>query len=141
MLSYRANPFTEFGEVLRRRIWVPAVAALICGAAGYFYPALAPSHAAASRAGAAAVSALQQSVLTRRFLLAGGIGAGLVLGFCFMLVLELRDKAIRTPRDVELRLQLPLLAQVPLVDAPGEASELEKCRRSGGGQARIVVML
>ena len=141
MLSYRANSFTDVGNIFRRRIWAPAVTVLICGATGYFYPAFMPSHATASRAGAAAEFAFQQSGLTRGGMLAVGIGAGLVLGLCFMLVQEARDKAIRTPRDVEVRLQLPLLAQVPLVDAAGEASELEKGRRSSGGQARIAVML
>ena len=49
---------------------------------------------------------------------AGGLGAGLVLGFSLTLWLELRDKSIRTEADVESALGLPLLVSVPWVFEP-----------------------
>ncbi len=46
---------------------------------------------------------------------AGGFGGGLALGLGIALLLELRDKTIRTDRDVEFYLELPTLALVPSV--------------------------
>lgn len=45
----------------------------------------------------------------------GGVG-GLGLGLALVLWLELRDKLIRTERDVEFYLQVPTIALVPLVE-------------------------
>jgi len=45
----------------------------------------------------------------------GGFGAGLALGFGIALLLELRDKSIRTERDVEFYLELPTLALMPTI--------------------------
>jgi polysaccharide chain length determinant protein (PEP-CTERM system associated) len=50
-----------------------------------------------------------------QFLL-GGFGAGMLIGFAIALLQELRDKAIRDERDVELYLELPTLALLPSVD-------------------------
>ncbi len=49
----------------------------------------------------------------RRFFALGGLGGGMALGTGIVLLLELRDKAIRTDRDVEALLGLPTLAMVP----------------------------
>jgi uncharacterized protein involved in exopolysaccharide biosynthesis len=46
----------------------------------------------------------------------GGTLGGLCLGIAIALWLELRDKFIRTERDVEFYLQVPTLALVPMVD-------------------------
>jgi len=46
---------------------------------------------------------------------AGGLGGGLVLGLGIALLLEMRDKSLRTDRDVEFFLKLPALAMVPTV--------------------------
>ncbi len=46
----------------------------------------------------------------------GGLGAGLLFGFAIVLVQELRDKAIRDERDIELYLDLPTLALVPSIE-------------------------
>lgn len=46
----------------------------------------------------------------------GGAAGGLCLGIAIALWLELRDKLIRTERDVEFYLQLPTLALVPMTD-------------------------
>ncbi len=46
---------------------------------------------------------------------AGGLGGGLALGLGITLLLELRDKSLRTERDIEFYLGLPTLALVPSV--------------------------
>jgi polysaccharide chain length determinant protein (PEP-CTERM system associated) len=45
----------------------------------------------------------------------GGFGGGLALGFCLALLIEMRDKSLRTQQDVESVLQLPVLAMVPAI--------------------------
>jgi len=45
----------------------------------------------------------------------GGLGTGLTLGLVLALWLELRDKSIRTEKDVEAVLDLPLLVSLPWV--------------------------
>ena len=45
----------------------------------------------------------------------GGLGGGFAIGFAFALIQELRDKAIRDERDIELYLELPTLALVPSI--------------------------
>jgi polysaccharide chain length determinant protein (PEP-CTERM system associated) len=49
----------------------------------------------------------------------GGFAGGLVFGSCLVFFLETRDHTLRTERDVELVLQLPVLAQLPTVKASG----------------------
>ena len=46
----------------------------------------------------------------------GGLGAGLLIGLAIILVQELRDKAIRDERDIELYLDLETLALVPSIE-------------------------
>jgi polysaccharide chain length determinant protein (PEP-CTERM system associated) len=46
---------------------------------------------------------------------AGGLGGGLVLGLGLGLLLELRDKSLRSESDVIAALDLPVLSQVPWV--------------------------
>jgi polysaccharide chain length determinant protein (PEP-CTERM system associated) len=46
----------------------------------------------------------------------GGLGAGLLAGFAIVVVQELRDKAIRDEKDIELFLELPILALVPSIE-------------------------
>jgi polysaccharide chain length determinant protein (PEP-CTERM system associated) len=43
----------------------------------------------------------------------GGLGGGLALGFGLAFLLEMRDTSLRTERDVEFVLRLPVLAMVP----------------------------
>src|SRR4051812_33572043 len=45
----------------------------------------------------------------------GGLGGGLVLGLGLGLLLELRDKSLRSESDVIAALDLPVLSQVPWV--------------------------
>jgi polysaccharide chain length determinant protein (PEP-CTERM system associated) len=51
----------------------------------------------------------------RQLFAAGGLGGGLGVGLVFALLLEMRDRSIRTEEDVELFLRLPTLALVPSV--------------------------
>ncbi len=57
----------------------------------------------------------------------GGLGAGLALGLGLTLWLELRDTSLRTERDVLAALELPVLAQVPWVEA-------ENADKNGNGK-------
>jgi polysaccharide chain length determinant protein (PEP-CTERM system associated) len=46
----------------------------------------------------------------------GGFGGGLALGLGIAFLLEIRDTSLRTERDVEFALRLPLLAMIPAVE-------------------------
>ena len=48
---------------------------------------------------------------------AGGLGGGLLLGLSVMLLLEMKDKTMRTDMDLVHFLDLPALAHIPLVGA------------------------
>jgi polysaccharide biosynthesis transport protein len=50
--------------------------------------------------------------------MAGGLGAGFILGGILALLLEAMDTNLRTIEDVETSLNLPLLAVLPKVDGP-----------------------
>jgi polysaccharide chain length determinant protein (PEP-CTERM system associated) len=51
----------------------------------------------------------------RRIFAGGGLAGGLALGLGIALLLEMRDKSLRSEQDVEFFLQLPTLAMVPVV--------------------------
>jgi polysaccharide chain length determinant protein (PEP-CTERM system associated) len=46
----------------------------------------------------------------------GGFGGGLGLGLCIAFLLELKDTSLRTERDIEFTLRLPLLAMIPAIE-------------------------
>jgi polysaccharide chain length determinant protein (PEP-CTERM system associated) len=46
----------------------------------------------------------------------GGFGGGLALGIALILVLEMKDKSLRSEADVEMFLKIPTLAMVPVID-------------------------
>jgi protein tyrosine kinase modulator len=46
----------------------------------------------------------------------GGLGGGLALGLGLTFLLELKDSSLKTERDVEVALQLPVLAMVPAIE-------------------------
>jgi capsular polysaccharide biosynthesis protein len=48
----------------------------------------------------------------------GGLGGGLGLGLALALLMEMRDSSFKTERDVEVALQLPVLAMIPAVEQP-----------------------
>ena len=52
----------------------------------------------------------------------GGLGIGLLLGIGMALLLELRANFLRTEKDVEFYLRLPVLALMPMVGASSEAA-------------------
>jgi uncharacterized protein involved in exopolysaccharide biosynthesis len=53
---------------------------------------------------------------------AGGLGAGLALGSIMAVLLEFRDKVIRTEQDVQFYMELPVLALMPSVRKDGEST-------------------
>ena len=53
----------------------------------------------------------------------GGFAAGLALGVCIAMWLELRDSSIRTEADAEAALELPMLVAVPWVGPASENKE------------------
>jgi polysaccharide chain length determinant protein (PEP-CTERM system associated) len=56
----------------------------------------------------------------RRLFGLGGLCAGLALGLGMVQLSELRDKSIRTKRDIEIYLGIPTLALLPLIGPPKE---------------------
>jgi polysaccharide chain length determinant protein (PEP-CTERM system associated) len=52
----------------------------------------------------------------------GGLAGGLALGIALTLFLEMQDTSIRSERDVEVALRLPVLAMIPAI-APTAANE------------------
>ena len=52
----------------------------------------------------------------RKMFAAGGLGGGLALGLGIAFLLELQDKSLKTERDVEFALRLPVLAMVPAIE-------------------------
>jgi polysaccharide chain length determinant protein (PEP-CTERM system associated) len=63
---------------------------------------------------------------------AGGLAGGLFLGVALALLLELRDKSLRTESDVEMLLKLPILAMVPVVEKQRGAMSRIVFRARGG---------
>ncbi len=66
----------------------------------------------------------------------GGAAAGFMIGLVIAGLLELRDKAIYTERDVELYLNLPLLIMLPQLGAKRPRSAFVRrgeSKRKGGG--------
>jgi polysaccharide chain length determinant protein (PEP-CTERM system associated) len=70
----------------------------------------------------------------------GGFGGGLGLGLAIAFLLEMKDSSMRSERDVEFTLHLPVLAMVPLIeplsekkpDAPAEPERAEAGVGAGG---------
>lgn len=52
----------------------------------------------------------------RKMFAAGGLGGGLALGLGIAFFLEMQDKSLKTERDVEFALRLPVLAMVPAIE-------------------------
>ena len=47
----------------------------------------------------------------------GGLGGGLGLGLGLAFLMELKDSSFKNERDVEVALQLPVLAMIPAVES------------------------
>jgi polysaccharide chain length determinant protein (PEP-CTERM system associated) len=54
------------------------------------------------------------------YFVGGGFAGGLALGFGLALLLQLQDTSLRTERDVELALQFPVLALIPVIESNGK---------------------
>jgi capsular polysaccharide biosynthesis protein len=50
----------------------------------------------------------------------GGLGGGLGLGLGLAFLLEMKDTSVKTERDVEFSLHLPVLAMVPEIEPASE---------------------
>lgn len=50
------------------------------------------------------------------YFIGGGFAGGLALGFGLMLLLEMQNTSLRSERDVEMALQLPVLALIPVIE-------------------------
>jgi polysaccharide chain length determinant protein (PEP-CTERM system associated) len=60
---------------------------------------------------------------------AGGAAGGLFMGLGLTLLIELRDSSLRTERDVELQLQLPVVAVIPTIDLKASHKAMRRTRR------------
>jgi uncharacterized protein involved in exopolysaccharide biosynthesis len=68
----------------------------------------------------------------KRFMFAGGgFGGGLMLGLGLAVLMELRDKSLRTEADIVAALDLPVLSQVPWIGADAEETNGNGKRRFG----------
>lgn len=52
----------------------------------------------------------------RKLFALGGLASGLGLGLGLAFLLELKDTSLKSERDVELALRLPVLAMIPAID-------------------------
>jgi len=71
----------------------------------------------------------------RQMFAMGGFGGGLALGLAIAFVLEMKDTSMRSERDVEFTLRLPVLAMVPAVEPESRkkpSSSLELVREEAG---------
>jgi polysaccharide chain length determinant protein (PEP-CTERM system associated) len=66
----------------------------------------------------------------------GGIGGGLGLGLGLAFVIEMRDTSLRSERDVEFALHLPVLAMIPAIE-PASTKKLKPPVRSSEVGARM----
>jgi polysaccharide chain length determinant protein (PEP-CTERM system associated) len=71
----------------------------------------------------------------------GGFAGGLGLGLCLAFLLEIRDTSLRTERDVELILHLPLLVMIPEIEPMSTQSSKQPpdrlaVRSDAGARAR-----
>lgn len=64
----------------------------------------------------------------------GGFGGGLALGLGLAFLFEMRDTSLRTERDVEFALRLPLLAMIPAVDPTAGVKERGRLSTMPSGQ-------
>jgi polysaccharide chain length determinant protein (PEP-CTERM system associated) len=65
----------------------------------------------------------------------GGLGGGLGLGLGIAVLQEMRDRSLRTDRDVEFFLGVPVLAMMPLIESKEETKMGFWKRRRAGGTA------
>jgi polysaccharide chain length determinant protein (PEP-CTERM system associated) len=56
------------------------------------------------------------------YFVAGGFGGGMALGLGLALLLEMQDTSLRSERDVELALRLPVLALIPVIESNSKSA-------------------
>ena len=59
----------------------------------------------------------------RLYFAGGGLGAGLVFSLGILYLIALVDKSMHSERDAELCLNLPVLAMIPVLEAPGNLGQ------------------
>src|SRR5579862_3550279 len=57
---------------------------------------------------------------------AGGLGGGLALGLVISFLLEMKDSSLKTERDVEFALRLPVLAMIPEIEPAAAEDAMRK---------------
>jgi len=57
------------------------------------------------------------------FFLGGGFAGGLALALGLALLLEMQDTSMRSERDVELALRLPVLVSIPVIEYDAKAAK------------------
>ncbi len=62
-----------------------------------------------------------------------GFGAGLALGLGLAFLLEIRDTSLKTERDVEFALRLPVLAMVPMIEPTSTKKPGRSADRTSAG--------
>ena len=77
----------------------------------------------------------QPSFPNRPLFAAGGFAGGLALGLGLAFVLEMRDTSLRTERDIEFSLHLPVLALIPAIEPLSlkESGKSAKLPTAGAG--------
>jgi polysaccharide chain length determinant protein (PEP-CTERM system associated) len=56
----------------------------------------------------------------------GGLGGGLALGLAIAFLLEMKDSSLKTERDVEFALRLPVLAMIPQIETTPAGKVIKK---------------
>jgi len=79
----------------------------------------------------------QPSFPNRPLFTLGGLGGGLAFGLGLALLMELRDSSLRSERDVELVLRLPVLAIVPTIELSRKRSRLSEGRGTSGEAVNV----
>jgi protein tyrosine kinase modulator len=68
----------------------------------------------------------------------GGLGGGLAAGLGLAFLLEMQDKSLRTERDVEFALRLPVLAMVPAIEpVAGRRANNKKVRATANSDLEL----
>ena len=75
----------------------------------------------------------------RQMMAGAGFGGGVAVGFLIALLLEMRDKSIRSERDVEFWLELPTLGTLPSV-APAKSRRWGRKTKSGAAPPAPVLV-
>ena len=65
----------------------------------------------------------------RQLFALGGLGGGIAFGLALSYLLEMRDTSLRTERDVEVALQLPVLAMVPPLNSQHDTKSVQSIRQ------------